>query len=216
MLMKPILFEQGEFVASALHGSQFPILRSLDGRVLPEVALVGRSNVGKSSLINHLLGSTGLARVSSTPGKTQTINFFAIDQKLAFVDLPGYGYAKVPKQVRNTWAQGLNDYFQNREPLRLILLLIDCRRSLTEEDLKMATWSAHHRKPLLIVFTKSDKLSPKELDANVSHSLSLLSEIDGLLLSGSLVFSIHNRRAKEQLVRAINSFLKSILDTEMS
>ena len=203
------LFEQGEFVASALHGSQFPILRALDGRILLEVALVGRSNVGKSSLINHLLGSSNLARVSSTPGKTQTINFFAIDQKLALVDLPGYGYAKVPKQIRNTWAKGLNDYFQNRESLRLILLLIDCRRSLSEEDLAMATWSAHHGKSLLIVFTKSDKLSPKELNANVSSSLSLLSQIKDLMLVGSLVFSVHDRRAKEQLIRAITSFLKN-------
>lgn len=204
--MKPFHFEQGEFVASALQGSQFPILRSAEGKVLPEIALVGRSNVGKSSLINHLLGSSNLARISSTPGKTQTINFFAIDQQLALVDLPGYGYAKVPKHVRNTWAKGLQDYFESREPLRLILLLIDSRRAPTQEDLAMASWSASHRKPLLVVFTKSDKMPKKELDESITNSLKLLFQINHLVFADSVVFSIHDRRAKEQLICAVNKF----------
>ncbi len=206
--MKPFQFDQGEFVASALQGSQFPILRSPDGQILPEIALVGRSNVGKSSLINHLLGSSNLARISSTPGKTQTINFFAIDQSLALVDLPGYGYAKVPKKVRLGWAKGLQEYFEKREALRLILLLIDSRRSPTQEDLAMASWCSHHRKPLLVVFTKSDKMLKEELQENVSNSLKLLLQIDHLVLTDSVIFSIHDRKAKEQLIRSVNKLFQ--------
>jgi len=201
-------FEQGEFVASSLQGSLFPTLRSADGAVLPEIALVGRSNVGKSSLINLLLRSKRLAKVSSTPGKTQTINFFAIDQKLSLVDLPGYGYAKVPKDLRDAWSKKLEEYFQNRQPLRLVLLLLDIRRTPSEEDLTMAKWSAHMRKPLLIIFTKCDKLDSNQIRNSISSSTKLLSKIDGLTFSDSIAVSIHDSHSRDRLIRSINANLE--------
>jgi len=202
------LFEQGEFVASSLQGSNFPTLRSAEGTILPEIALVGRSNVGKSSLINFLLRSRRLAKVSSTPGKTQTINFFAIDQKISLVDLPGYGYAKVPKDLRDAWSKKLEEYFQNRQPLQLILLLLDIRRTPGEEDLSMAKWSAYMRKPLLVVFTKCDKLDPNQVRNSISSSMELLSRIDGLILPDPIAVSIQDPYSRERLIRSINDNLK--------
>lgn len=205
--MTKIPFKHGEYVASALQGSNFPVLRSPTGALLPEIALVGRSNVGKSSLINHLLGGTALARVSSTPGKTQMINFFAIDQALALVDLPGYGYAKVPKEVRLSWSGVLENYFYGREPLRLILLLLDIRRIPSEEDLAMAAWCAHNKKPLLVVFTKGDKVLPREHESLIQTSLSSLQTIDHLLLQMPIIYSTKDRSARENLIRSINEIL---------
>lgn len=201
-------FKCGEFIASCLEEAHFPLLRSLSGSVLPEVALVGKSNVGKSSLINFLLRSKQLAKVSSTPGKTRAINFFAIDQKIALVDLPGYGYAKVPKHMRESWANYLQEYFQNRQPLRLILLLLDIRRSPTEEDLAMAKWSAVLQKPLLVIFTKCDKSAPAELRQNMASSLAQFSKIDGLILQEPIALSVHHPHSRDQLIRAMNSVLE--------
>jgi GTP-binding protein len=201
------LFEQGEFVASALQGSHFPVLRSEEGSILPEIALVGKSNVGKSSLINFLLRSRRLAKVSSTPGKTQTINFFAIDQKIALVDLPGYGYAKVPQNLRDAWSKQLEEYFQNRQPLRLILLLLDIRRTPNEEDLAMAKWSACMQKPLLVIFTKCDKLDSNQVSRSISSSMEILSKIDGLTLPDPIPVSIHDSSSRDRLIRSINTSL---------
>ncbi|MBS3903505.1 MAG: YihA family ribosome biogenesis GTP-binding protein [Anaplasmataceae bacterium] len=205
--MAQILFKHGEYVASALQGSNFPVLRSPNGDLLPEIAFVGRSNVGKSSLINHLLGSTGLARVSSTPGKTQMINFFAIDQSIALVDLPGYGYAKVPKEMRKSWAVGLENYFAKRETLHLILLLLDIRRTPGEEDLMMATWCAHRKQPLMIVFTKSDKLLQKDRQRAVDASLEKFHSIDALQLKPHVIYSTKDHSKRDHLIYNINQAL---------
>jgi GTP-binding protein len=204
-----IPFAHGEFVASSLQGSHFPILKSANGQVLPEIALAGKSNVGKSSLINSLLRNKRLAKVSSTPGKTQTINFFAIDQKLALIDLPGYGYAKVPQTLRDAWGKYLKDYFQHRQSLRLILLLLDIRRLPSEEDLAMAQWCAHMKKPLLVIFTKCDKLDPNQTRNQIASSLEQLAKIDGLTLPDPIAFSIHDPLSRDRLIRSINTHLTS-------
>jgi GTP-binding protein len=147
-----------EFVASAFNKESFPKMTTSSGKPMPEVAIVGRSNVGKSSLINHLLRKK-LAKTSSIPGKTQSINFFSVDDQFALVDLPGYGYAKVAKQVREKWGELIDGYLQNRATLRLILFLIDSRREMTEQDRALIDWAAFHQKPLLVIYTKADKLS---------------------------------------------------------
>jgi GTP-binding protein len=128
---------------------------------LPEIALVGRSNVGKSSLINHLLNQK-IARTSATPGKTQLINFFLIDEAFLLVDLPGYGFANAPLEEINKWSEAIDQYLNSRPSLKLLLLLIDCRREFSQEDLALIKWSEHKKIPLLLIFTKTDKLSKSE------------------------------------------------------
>ncbi len=124
----------------------------------PEFAFVGRSNVGKSSLLNALLGKKALAKTSATPGKTQTINFFDVNGVLYFVDLPGYGYAKVPLEVKENWGRVLTAYLEQREQLQLVVMLVDSRHKPTERDLAMLELLDRAEVPTLIVATKIDKL----------------------------------------------------------
>lgn len=145
------------FITSAVDPKGFPRDHNL-----PEIAVVGRSNVGKSSLLNHLFQVKGLVKTSATPGKTQLINFFRTDD-LSFVDLPGYGYAKVPPAVRKQWGPMMEGYFTTRENLKLILLLIDSRREPDDEDFAMLDYAEQSGKPIIIVMTKTDKLNQSEL-----------------------------------------------------
>ncbi len=140
------------FIISALKREQYPRDRR------PEFAFVGRSNVGKSSLQNALLRRKELARTSSTPGKTQTINFFDINGAFYFVDLPGYGYAKVPKSLKDAWNKVMVDYLRDREPLRMVAALVDARHAPTERDHHMLHLLEEAEVPTLIVATKVDKL----------------------------------------------------------
>jgi len=126
---------------------------------MPEVSFIGRSNVGKSSLLNTLIGRKNLARISSTPGKTRGLYFYALNDKLCFVDLPGYGYAKVSKKERERWAPIIEDYLATRSNLRGCLHLIDCRHQPTEDDRLMSEWLRAHTIPTITVATKSDKMS---------------------------------------------------------
>ena len=146
------------FVKSAKQPDDFP----RDKR--PEVAFCGRSNIGKSSLLNTLTNSRGLARTSASPGRTQTINFFLVDERMYFVDLPGYGYAKVAKTVRESWGPMVEGYLHDREQLRLVLMLVDSRIEPTESDTLMKQWLDHHRIPNAVVMTKADKISRSELN----------------------------------------------------
>jgi GTP-binding protein len=125
---------------------------------LPEIALVGRSNVGKSSLINAMLNRKDLARVATTPGKTRTINFYKINNELYFVDLPGYGYAKVSKAEKAVWTGMIETYLKAREQLRLIIMLVDIRHAPSQDDRVMYDWLTGQAKPRLIVATKADKV----------------------------------------------------------
>lgn len=124
-----------------------------------EVAVAGRSNAGKSSAINVITGIRGLARISKTPGRTREINFFQIDEERRLVDLPGYGYARVPVAVRQAWQRLIEDYFRGRQCLRGVMVVMDCRHPLTEFDRQMLEWCGHARLPVHLLLTKADKLS---------------------------------------------------------
>lgn len=163
--MKPV-FKNPQFIKTAVKATQYPVLKDDGGRLLPEIAVAGRSNVGKSTLLNHLFHVKGLVKTSATPGKTQALNFFTLNDQLAFVDLPGYGYAKVPQSVRQEWGNMIGTYFQRRETLKLVLLLIDIRRVPNEEDRQLIDWVAYHQKALLVVLTKVDKVSLNEKNKN--------------------------------------------------
>lgn len=145
-----------EFVKSATRPSEFP-----PGN-LPEIVFAGKSNVGKSSLINILVNRKNLAKTSSQPGRTQTINFFRVNEKISFVDLPGYGYAKVPIRIREKWKPMVESYLQTREGIRLVILILDARRGASAQDLDLLDWLEYHGISCLIVLTKADKLSSLE------------------------------------------------------
>ncbi|MDQ3010855.1 MAG: ribosome biogenesis GTP-binding protein YihA/YsxC [Acidobacteriota bacterium] len=145
-----------KFVAAANLPTSFPKDRK------PEVAFLGRSNVGKSSLMNSLLSVKGLARTSSTPGRTQSLNFFLINERFYFVDLPGYGYAKRSKVARHEWGQLIEKYLAEREQLVLSILIVDARHEPSPLDLLMKSWLQHFKFPFLVVSTKVDKLSANE------------------------------------------------------
>ncbi len=145
-----------EFILSANRPEQFPA----DG--LPEIAFLGRSNVGKSSLINAIAGQRGLAFTSNTPGRTQSINFYRIDNRLYFVDLPGYGYARVPLAAKNEWAKLIEQYLEERKTLQLSFLILDARRGWMDKDLDLRNWLETHSRPYLVVASKIDKLNQGE------------------------------------------------------
>src|SRR3954466_46019 len=130
---------------------------------LPEIAFLGRSNVGKSSLINSLLQRKGLARTSNTPGRTQCINFFLINERFYFVDLPGYGYARVSKSMRSDWGRMAEEYLSERETLTLCVQLVDSRHEPTALDKQLNEWLVHYKKSHIIAATKADKLSSNQL-----------------------------------------------------
>ncbi len=130
---------------------------------LPEIAFVGRSNVGKSSLMNALFNRKNLVKTSSTPGKTQLINYFMVNNEVHFVDLPGYGYAKIPKKIYAKWQEMLESYISKSEELRLVCFLIDSRHNLMDSDQQMAEWLLYIGTPFVIALTKTDKLSKNKL-----------------------------------------------------
>jgi GTP-binding protein len=142
-----------EFIKSAVWPPQYP------QATMPEIAFVGRSNVGKSSLINTLVGRKNLAKTSNTPGRTQLINFFTINENFSFVDLPGYGFAKVPQSVKKDWGNMIEAYLKERLNLCLVVLILDIRRDPSVDDLSLRDWLENYRIPYLYVLTKSDKLS---------------------------------------------------------
>ena len=164
--------KSARFVKSATAPEHYP-----RGR-LPEVAFLGRSNVGKSSLINSLLGVRGLARTSNTPGRTQLINFFLINDAFYFVDLPGYGYARVPADVKKQWGPMVEKFLATRSNLVLSILITDSRHEPTELDLLMTEWLKTRGKPFVIVATKADKLSSNKLKVNLSHASEVLDKSD--------------------------------------
>lgn len=160
------------FVKSTLKPADFPSDR------LQEIAFIGRSNVGKSRLLNALAGIQGLARISSSPGRTQTINFFLINDRLYFVDLPGYGYAKVPKQIQAGWQEMVEGYLRDRPQLKLVLLLVDCRIPPTPADIETKAWLDYFNIQSAVILTKSDKLSRNRMLLSVKRAKEMLGSVE--------------------------------------
>ena len=152
-----MLVKKAELKAVAVKKNQYP------EDTLPEVAFAGRSNVGKSSLLNTLTNRKNLARVSGTPGKTRTINFFQINDAFRIVDLPGYGYAKLSKSATADWGNMMETYLANRENLRLVIQLVDIRHEPTAQDVQMYQWLQHYGLDGVVVATKADKISRNQL-----------------------------------------------------
>lgn len=151
-----MIVKQTQFIKSATKPAHYP-----EGS-LPEIAFAGRSNVGKSSLVNVLVNRKNLVRTSSTPGRTQLINFFQVNDDFMLVDLPGYGYAKVPLAVKKEWRPMMETYLSKRRNLRGVVLILDIRRTPTEEDLQMLAWLRAFSVPPIVVITKCDKVSKNE------------------------------------------------------
>lgn len=193
--------KQAEFITSAVTPNQYPE----DNRV--EIAFVGRSNVGKSSLINNLTNRRKLVKVSSTPGKTKLINFFLINNSFYFVDLPGYGYAKVSKQEKLNWSKTIEAYLLNRPQLKNIILLLDCRRNPTEDDITMYNWIKHYGYDSTVVVTKSDKLNRSEL----MRSKKIIKESLGMKDDEELIlYSTLKKQGREELLNSIFESLKEM------
>jgi GTP-binding protein len=179
-----------EFVTSAVTPTQFP------ADLGPEVAFVGRSNVGKSSLINSLLNRRGLAKTSSTPGKTRTINFFRINSQFGFVDLPGYGWAQVSRAERAAWGPMVEQFFRTRQKLEGMVQLIDVRHPPSADDQRTRAWLLQWQRPLLVVATKVDKISRTQRPSHlkqITETLNLEAE------APLIVFSAQTGEGKEKI-----------------
>lgn len=183
---------------SAVRKNQYPKMG------IPEFAFAGRSNVGKSSMINKLLNRKSMARVSATPGKTITINFYNIDNCIHLVDLPGYGYAKRSKEDVKKWGTMMDDYLSSREELIQTILLVDSRHKPTQDDIMMADWIRHYHGRVIVIATKMDKLKKREIEPN----LELIWETLGLGEDDILVpFSTQNDEGKISVWDMINMML---------
>lgn len=192
-------YRQTEFQLSAHDISHFP---ADSGR---EVAFVGKSNVGKSSVINAVTNQTGLARTSKTPGRTQQINFFTVEEQVRLVDLPGYGFAKVPVAIRKQWDIVINDYFNYRNSLVGLILIIDIRRELSAEDNKMMTWCQARNLKIHLLLNKSDKLPFGQQKQALSR---FERELGGQQASLQL-FSATTKAGLDQVLEILNGWLYS-------
>ncbi len=187
-----------EFVKSAVKPSQYP------EHILPEIAFAGRSNVGKSSLINRLIQRKNMVKTSSQPGCTQLINFFLINESLSFVDLPGYGYARVSKKIRAQWQPMVETYLSFRKNLMGLILLIDIRRDLRKEEFDLIEWLETHEMPFLAVLTKSDKLSKTRQKKRLSSICSQLKKEENQVI----VFSAKTGKGRETILDEIDNLIE--------
>lgn len=158
--------------------------------------MAGRSNVGKSSLLNHLLGAKRLAKVSGTPGKTRSLNFFSVNNQFYFVDLPGYGYAKVSRSMRKSWGELIESYLKKTDELIGLVLLLDCRREMNEDDNMMLEWLVGRKIPVLMVITKTDKISKHQTNLKVH-------EVEKLMDAPAIPYSIKSGIGKQQLIGSV-------------
>lgn len=188
-----MIITSAEFITSAVKPSQYPV------QGLPEVAFAGRSNVGKSSLINCLVNRRHLVKTSSTPGKTRLINFFDINNRLIFVDLPGYGYARVSRREQMAWGPMVERYLTGRKTLTGAALLIDLRREPREDEFVLLELFARHNIPFMIILTKADKL--KKTAQKKQHRA--IATAFGLDESNLIRFSAKTRLGKEAVLNAI-------------
>ncbi|MCR5778756.1 MAG: ribosome biogenesis GTP-binding protein YihA/YsxC [Lachnospiraceae bacterium] len=180
--------------------------KKLPNNKLPEIAFAGRSNVGKSSLINALMNRKSLARVSATPGKTQTMNFYNINKELYFVDLPGYGYAKVHKDFRASWGPMIENYLLNSKNLAAVFLLLDLRRTPSEDDKMMYDWMVHAGFHPIIIATKSDKIRKNDLEKAINNIKNTLgTEVSNTVLK----FSALKKTGRDEILAKIDEILQS-------
>ena len=190
--------KSAKFVTSATKPSQYPPAD------LPEIAFAGRSNVGKSSLINTLVNRRHLVKTSSTPGRTQLINFFNINDSIGFVDLPGYGYARVPVSVRKKWGPMIETFLSQRETLKGIVVIMDIRRTPGTEEIDLLNWLAHFNIAPVLVITKADKLSKNKQIKQVNHIIQTLA-VDR---NEVILFSAKTRLGKDAVWEAILALIK--------
>lgn len=196
-------------IKSAKFISSYTTLDKLPQNGLAELAFIGRSNVGKSSLINMLCDQQKLAKTSSTPGKTQTINHFLIDNAWYLVDLPGYGYAKVSKKMRDKWDEMIRLYLKKREALYCVFVLIDSRVPPQKIDIEFINWLGENGIPLSIIFTKADKLKPKEVDANIESFINELLQY-WEELPPYFISSAEKKTGKEELLTYFNEVIEIV------
>ena len=183
-----------EFIKSAADPAGFIV------DVLPQIVFAGRSNVGKSSVINRLLGRRDIARVSSVPGKTIHINYFLVDKSAYFVDLPGYGYAKVSKAQRNLWSKLMESYFSRAGHITLGIVIVDARHKPTGDDITMAEWFMLSERPLTVVANKIDKMKSSEKEHNISLIRDTLKLREGIRI---IPFSASTGENKDELIAEI-------------
>ncbi|WNS74490.1 ribosome biogenesis GTP-binding protein YihA/YsxC [Bacillus sp. DTU_2020_1000418_1_SI_GHA_SEK_038] len=187
-----------DIVISAVKPDQYP------SEALPEFALAGRSNVGKSSFINKMLNRKALARTSSKPGKTQTLNFFLINEILHFVDVPGYGYAKVSKKEREAWGKMIETYLTSREQLKAVVQIVDLRHPPTEDDIMMYNFLKHYEIPCVIIATKADKVPKSKWQKHIKITKETLDldPNDHLIL-----FSSETGQGKDEAWSVLKSYM---------
>jgi GTP-binding protein len=192
-----MIIKSAEFVKSAVKPEQYP------AAVLPEIAFTGRSNVGKSSLINTLVNRKRLVKTSATPGRTQLINFFLINKTFSFVDLPGFGYAKVPDSVRRKWGPMIETYLSTRKTLKGVVLIMDVRRIPGIQELNFIEWLYYYNIPSMLILTKADKLSKtKQLKQQVTIAKAL-----SVVKNDLILFSAKSRLGKDAVWDAIEALI---------
>jgi len=178
-------------------------LKQLPAPEIPEIAFAGRSNVGKSSLLNRLIKRRNLVKISAKPGKTQSLNFFLLDNCIYLVDLPGYGYARVSKKTQAAWQDLITAYLETRKNLKCVVVIVDLRHELKIVDLQLVDWLRSVGVPFLLVYTKADKLSANQRSKNAA----VLDAGFGVTKSDRLMFSAKTGMGRDNLLQALDSFL---------
>lgn len=191
-----------EFIKSAARAAHYP------DHLLPEIAFAGRSNVGKSTLINVLLGRKNLVRTSSTPGRTQLLNFFNVNQRFVLVDLPGYGFAKVPLTVKKGWGTMVRTYLEQRQNLVAAIIIIDIRRIPGEEDLHLLDWLEEFAIPTIPVISKIDKVSRSRR----RHHVAQIAEATGLPVDAFSLFSALSKEGSDDIWQRLETVLSTASD----
>ncbi|MGB6010286.1 MAG: ribosome biogenesis GTP-binding protein YihA/YsxC [Desulfobacterales bacterium] len=192
-----MIIKSADFVKSAVNPSHYP------PAILPEIAFSGRSNVGKSSLINTLVNRKRLVKTSSTPGRTQLINFFNINNAFSFVDLPGFGYARVPESIKRTWGPMVETYLSTRKTLKGVVLIMDIRRIPGTQELEFIEWLRYYTIPIILILTKADKLSKsKQMNQHIA-----ITKILGVDRNDLILFSAKSRMGKDAIWAAIEQLI---------
>ena len=178
-------------------------LKQLPPQGIPEIAFAGRSNVGKSSLLNCLVKRRNLVKTSAKPGKTQSLNFFLLDNSIYLVDLPGYGYARVSKKMQASWQNLITAYLETRENLKCVVVIVDLRHEVKTVDLQLVDWLRNCNKPYLLIYTKADKLSANQRSKNAA----ILDAGFGVSKSDRVLFSAKTGMGRDNLISALDSFI---------